>query len=123
MPRTRAKRRATPIRARLFWEGAFVGLLGGIALEAGVSIEEDDLRLRVLHLTCEALNDGSGCGALVGILSVLALLLSLYALFAECSLLKKAKYLYRWQWPPWAEGLAFHLVGMILTFIATLVLL
>ena len=69
------------------------------------------------------MNNHLNCSKFVTILSLLALGITIYALVSELGKLRKAKYFSYWKWPPWAEGLVFYGVGLLIGLMGLIILL
>ncbi len=115
MSRKRTHRKKTkpiPIRQRIFAEGFSAGILWGISIVTGISIDPIDLRTRFLKSFCSVTDSNVlNCRELMLILRLIGLIVTILSITLEVTRLRKTKYF--GNWPPWVEGLVFYGIGLI----------
>ena len=76
----------TPVELRIIIEGIIAGILSGIAIETGISVDEGSLSVMILDNFCKAtegINNSFNCFGFVTLLGMMAFVITVVSIFFE----------------------------------------
>ena len=95
----------TPVELRIIIEGLIAGILAGVAIITGISIDEGSLSILILKTFCEAtegMTNSFNCWGFVFLLSIIVILMTITSIVMEITRVDD-----------WKVGLTLYGIGFI----------
>jgi len=96
----------TPVELRIIIEGIIAGILSGIAIETGISVDEGSLSVMILGTFCQAtegINNSFNCWGFVSLLGMTAFVITVISIFSEVTRVDD-----------WRVGVSLYVVGFFM---------